>query len=85
MVFVSAFGNRKIKKWRCFVNTIVPWQMPVRHSLRNLQSCAAFIAAFTTEEQLKKSLFRNWQLIPNIFSAHFPILVRCKTKGQLGA
>ncbi len=32
---------------------------------------------------IKKSLFRNWRLIPNIFSAHLPILVRCKTNGAV--
>jgi hypothetical protein len=49
----------------------------------------AFIAAFTSEKQwiktIQKSLFRNWQLIPNIFIAHLPIPVRCKTKGEVGA
>ena len=34
---------------------------------------------------IKKSLFRNWQLKPNFFIAHLPILVRCKTKGGVGA
>ncbi len=33
----------------------------------------------------KKSLFRNWQLIPNFFIAYLPVLVRCKTKGEVGA
>jgi hypothetical protein len=35
--------------------------------------------------KFKKSLFRNWQLIPNLFIAHLPILVRCKTEGEVGA
>jgi hypothetical protein len=30
---------------------------------------------------IKKSLFRNWQLKPNFFIAHLPILVLFKTKG----
>jgi hypothetical protein len=34
---------------------------------------------------IKKSLFRNWQLIQNFFIAHLPILVQCKTKGAVGA
>jgi hypothetical protein len=80
MVFVSAYGNWKIKnkKWRFFVNTIAPWQMPVRHTLRNLQRCGAFIAAFTSEKHwviIKKSLFGNWQLIPYISSIHLLILL----------
>jgi hypothetical protein len=33
---------------------------------------------------IKKNSFRNWQLIPNFFIAHLPILVRCKTKGAVG-
>jgi hypothetical protein len=57
----SAFGNWKIKKRRCFVNTIASWQMPVRHSLRNLQRCRAFIAAFTSEKQ--------WMMIKKVYSA----------------
>jgi hypothetical protein len=31
---------------------------------------------------IKKSLFRNWSLIQNFFTAHLSILVRCKTKGR---
>jgi hypothetical protein len=50
--------------------------------LRNLQTRGAFIAAFTSE--IKKSLFRNWPLIPNFFIAHLSILVRCETKGASG-
>jgi hypothetical protein len=34
---------------------------------------------------IKKSFSRNWQLKPNFFIAHLPILVRCKTKGAVGA
>jgi hypothetical protein len=33
---------------------------------------------------IKKSTFRNWQLIPNFFIARLPILVRCETKGAVG-
>jgi hypothetical protein len=33
----------------------------------------------------QKSLLRNWQLIQNFFTAHLPILVRCKIKGAVGA
>ncbi len=39
----------------------------------------AFIAAFTSEKQrmtIKRSLFRNWKLIPNFFITHLPILLR---------
>ncbi len=32
---------------------------------------------------IKKSLFRNWQLIPSFFIAPLSILVRCKTKGAV--
>jgi hypothetical protein len=54
--------------------------MLVRHSLCNLQRCA-FIAAFTSEKRwMIKSLFRNLQLIPNIFSMHLPIRERCKSR-----
>jgi hypothetical protein len=34
---------------------------------------------------IKKSLFRNQQLIQNFFIAPLPILVPCKTKGAVGA
>ncbi len=34
---------------------------------------------------IKKSLFCNWQLIPNFFIAYLPILVQCKTKAAAGA
>jgi hypothetical protein len=79
----SAFGNCK---WR-FVNTIAPWQTQVRHFLRNSQRYGAFIAAFTSEKRWMtiKNKFRNWKFLPNIFSAHLPILVRCKTKGAIRA
>jgi hypothetical protein len=46
--------------------------------LRILQMRGAFIAAFKSEKRwmtIKKSLFRNWQLIPNFFIAHLSILV----------
>jgi hypothetical protein len=62
--------------------------MTVRQFLRNSQTRGAFIAASTSEKQLatnKKSLFRHWPLIMNFFVAYFSILVRCKTKGAVGA
>jgi hypothetical protein len=58
--------------------------MLVRHSLCNLQRCA-FIVAFTSEKRwMIKSLFRNLQLIPNTFSMHLPIRVRCKSRDAVG-
>jgi hypothetical protein len=33
----------------------------------------------------KKSLFHNWQLIPNFFITHLPILVKYRTKATVGA
>jgi hypothetical protein len=83
MVFVPPLAIWKMKKLRCF-NTIAPWPMLVRQSLYNLQRCGAFIVAFKSEKlniSIKKSLFRNWQVIPNFFIAHLAILVRCKSKG----
>jgi hypothetical protein len=68
----SAF-NWKMKKRRRFVNTIAPWPMLVRQSLRNLQRCGVFITAFTSKKMKdddKKSLFRNGQLIQHIFIEH---------------
>jgi hypothetical protein len=62
--------------------------MTVRQFLRNLQMRGAFIAALTSEKRLmtiKKSLFRHWPLIMNFFIAYFSFLVRCKTKGAVGA
>jgi hypothetical protein len=62
--------------------------MTVRQFLHNLQTRGAFIAAFTSEKRLmtiKKSLFRHWALIMNYLIAYFSILVRCKTKGTVGA
>jgi hypothetical protein len=38
-----------------------------------------------TMDDDQKSLFRNWQLIPNIFIANLPIFVQCKTKVAVGA
>jgi hypothetical protein len=58
---------------QAFVNTILPWPMPMRQSLCNLQ------------KDNKKVLFRKGQLIPNFFIVHLPILVRCKTKGAFRA
>jgi hypothetical protein len=66
----SAFGIWKMKKWRHFVNAI----LPVRQSLRKLKRCGAFIAAFTSEKQkttIKKSLFQDWLLILNFFYRAF--------------
>jgi hypothetical protein len=60
--------------------------MTVRQFLRNLQTCGAFIAAFTSEKRLitiKKSFFRHLLLIMKFFVAYFSILVRCKTKGAV--
>jgi hypothetical protein len=34
---------------------------------------------------IKKSSLRHWQLISKIFTAHLPILVRCKSKGAVRA
>jgi hypothetical protein len=62
--------------------------MTLRPFLRNLQTRKAFIAAFTSEKRLitiKKSLFHHWPLIMNFLVAYFLILVRCKTKGAVGA
>ena len=78
----SAFGNWKMKKWRHFVNTFAHWLVSIRHALHNLQSCRAFVMTFTSEKwkmTIKNSLFRNWQVIPNFFIAHLPILVQHKT------
>jgi hypothetical protein len=50
--------------------------------LRNLQRRGAFFAAFTSEKlkmTIKKSLLKNGQMIPNIFTVHLPILVQFKT------
>jgi hypothetical protein len=63
----------KNEEMRRFVNTIGPWSMLVCYSLRNLQRGGKFIAAFISEKRkmaIEKSLFRNWQLIPNFFIAH---------------
>ncbi len=53
----SAFANRKIKNWWLVVayykgatNTVAPWPVPVRRSLRNLQMRKPFTAAFASEE-----------------------------------
>jgi hypothetical protein len=53
-----------------------------------LQMRGAFIAAFTSEKRwmtTQKIFFLNWPLIQNFFIAHLPILVRCKTKSEVGA
>jgi hypothetical protein len=74
------------EEMEAFCNTIAPFPMPLSQSLHNLQRCGAFITAFITEKlkmTIKKSLFRNWQSIPNFFIAHLPILVRCKINGAI--
>jgi hypothetical protein len=45
------------------------------------------MAAFTSEKRLMtiKKRFRHWPYIMNFFVAYFSILVRCKTKGAVGA
>jgi hypothetical protein len=52
----SAFANWKIKSWWLVVaykgatNTVAPWPVPVRWSLRNLQMRKPFTAAFASKE-----------------------------------
>jgi hypothetical protein len=67
---------------------------PMRHAnagktlFAQFTKVRAFIAAFTSKKRwmtIQKSLFRNWLLILNIFSVHFLVLLRCKTKGAVGA
>jgi hypothetical protein len=75
----STFGNWKMKKCRLFVS-IVPWPLPERQSLRNLQKCGAFIAAFTSEKRwmtIKKCLFRNWQLSIDTEFFHRQFAIPC--------
>ncbi len=77
MVFVPPLAVEKWRNWGVLLTL-----------LRNLQMRGAFIAAFTSEKRwmtIKKSLLRNWPLIANFFIAHLSILVRCKTKGAVGA
>jgi hypothetical protein len=38
------------EEMEAFFNTVAPWPMPVRQSLRNLQGRGEFIAAFTSEK-----------------------------------
>ncbi len=59
-----------MKKWRRLVNTIAPWPMPVSEK---------------GKMKIKKSLFCNWKLIPNVFIAYLPIFVLCKNEGAGGA
>ncbi len=62
------------EEMEAFVNTIAPWPMPIRPSLRSLQKCGAFIPTFTSEKwkmSIKKSLFRNCKLIQNFFHCAF--------------
>ncbi len=77
MVFVPPLAVEKLRNWGVLLTP-----------LHNIQMGGAFITAFTSEKQwmtITKSLFRDWQLIPNFFIAHLSILVRCKTKGAIGA
>jgi hypothetical protein len=50
MVLVLPLAIEKLRNGGRFVNTIVKWQMLVRQSLCNLQSCGSFIVAFTSEK-----------------------------------
>jgi hypothetical protein len=61
--------------------------MPARHTLRNLLRCGALIAAFTSEKTMnddQKKFIPQLVVDTEFFSAHLPILVRCKTKGAVG-
>jgi hypothetical protein len=44
MVLVPLLAIKK-EEMEAFVNTIAPWPMPIRHSLRNLQRRGAFTMA----------------------------------------
>jgi hypothetical protein len=52
------FWQLENKEMEAFINTIAPWPIPVRQSLRNLQMCGAFTAALTSkkikDDDLKK-------------------------------
>jgi hypothetical protein len=56
----SFFGNWKMKKWRRFVNTsLCVVYKGAENSSRLLQ----------VKNDNQKSLFRNWQLIPNLYQS----------------
>jgi hypothetical protein len=78
--------NEKIVAF-CLHHSAIDIVMPRRKSLLNLQRSGAFIAAFTSEKlkmTIKKSSFRNWQLILKFSIGHFPVLIRYKTKSEVG-
>jgi hypothetical protein len=50
MVLVLPLANLENEEMKSFVNTIVPWPVPVRQILLNLQRRRAFTMAFTSEE-----------------------------------
>jgi hypothetical protein len=53
-----------------------------------LQRCAAFISGFTSEKlklTIQKKFISQFVINTVFFNAHMPILVRCKTKGAVGA
>jgi hypothetical protein len=52
---------------------------------RKLTITFPYIHLQASKMTMKKCSVPNWQLIPNFFIAHLPILVRCKTKGAVGA
>jgi hypothetical protein len=59
--------NEEIEAF-CLHHCAIAIAMPIRQSLRTLQRCEAFIAAFTNEK-LKmtiKKILRNWLLILNL-------------------
>jgi hypothetical protein len=73
----SAFGSWKKVKLSHFINTIAQLNKYAELSSRLLQ--------VKNDGWQKKGLFRNWPLIQNFFIAYLSILVRCKTKGAVGA
>jgi hypothetical protein len=70
-------------------NSLRTWIKKLRQNTKaQFTTRGVFTAAFTSEKRwmtIKKSLFRIWPLILNFFIAHLSILVRCKTKGAVGA
>jgi hypothetical protein len=69
--FVPSLAIEKLR------NTVAPWQMPVNHSLRYLQRCGAFTAAFTREKRwmTKKKFIAQFAIDTEYFSTHLPIFV----------
>jgi hypothetical protein len=55
------FITWKTKKLRRFDNITAHWSMPVRQFLHNLQTCGAFLAAFTSK--------KRWMTIEKVYSA----------------